>query len=71
MFHPIIQRSYVLLREERIARLRMLQHQAGHALEPQRRIYADCNARILRIVDDYPNRQVMDNLRHIAHNLSL
>ena len=34
----------------------MLQNQAGHAPEPQRRRYADRNARILRIVDDYPNR---------------
>ena len=57
----------VLLREERIARVRMLQNQVGHAPEPQRRRCADCNARILKFVDDYPNRQVMDYLRHIAH----
>ena len=50
----------VLLREERIVRVRMLQNQAGHAPEPQRRRYAECNAHILRIVDDYPNRQIMD-----------
>ena len=61
----------VLLREERIFRVRMFQNQAGHAPEPQRHRYADCNARILRIVDDYANRQVMDYLQHIAHNLSL
>ena len=36
----------VLLREERIVRVRMLQNQAGHAPEPQQRRYADCNARI-------------------------
>ena len=48
----------------------MLQNQAGHAPEPQRRRYADCNARILGTVDDYTNRQVMDYLRHIAHKLS-
>ena len=57
----------VLLREERIVRVRMLQNQVGHASEPQRRRCADCNARILKFVDDYPNRQVMDYLRHIAH----
>ena len=61
----------LLLREERIVRVRMLQNQAGHAPEPQRRRYADCNALILRIVDDYPNLQVMGYLRHIAHNLSM
>ena len=56
----------VLLREERIIWVRMLQNLAGHALEPQRRRYADYNARILRIVKDYPNY-----LQHIAHNLFL
>ena len=50
---------------------RMLQNQAGHAPEPQRRRYADFNARTLWIVDDYLNQHVMDYLRHIAHNLSL
>ena len=58
-----------LLREERIVRVRMLQNQPGYAPDPQRRRYVDCNARILRIADDYPNRQVMDYLRHIVHNL--
>ena len=57
----------VLLREERIVRVRMLQNQTGHAPEPQRRRYADCNVRILKFVDNYPNRQVMDYLRRIAH----
>ena len=61
----------ILLREERIVRVRILQNQAGHAPVPKRSRYADCNTRILTIVDDYPNRQVMDYLRHIAHNLSL
>ena len=49
-------------------RIRMLQNQAGYAPEPQRCRYVDCIARILIIADDYPNRQVMDYLRHIAHN---
>ena len=70
--HPTFRKFLdVLLREECIVRVRMLQNQAGHAPEPQRRRYADCNARILRTVDNYPNRQVMNYLRHIAHNLSL
>ena len=49
----------------------MLQDQAERTAKPQRRRSADCNARILRIVDDYRNRQVLDYLRHIVHNLSL
>ena len=39
--------------------------------EPQRRRYAECNARNLKIVNDHSKRQVMDYLRRIAHNLSL
>ena len=61
----------VLLREEHIVRVRMLQNQARHAPEPRRHRYADCNAFLLRIADDFPDRQVMDYLQHIAHNLSL
>ena len=61
----------VPLREERIVWVRMLQNRAGHATEPQWGRHAGCNPRILRIVDDYPNRQVMDSPWHIAHNLSL
>ena len=36
----------VLLREERIVRVRMLQNQTGRTPEPQRHKYADYNARI-------------------------
>ena len=49
----------------------MLQNQAGHAPELQRRRYTDINPRILRIANDYPHRQIMDYLRYIDHNLSL
>ena len=60
-----------LLIEERIVRVKMLQNQGRHAPEPRRRRYDDCNALFLRIADDYPDRQVMDYLQHIPHNLSL
>ena len=46
--------------------IRLLQNQGGHAPPPQRHRYADCNAHILRIIDDYPNRQILDYLRNIA-----
>ena len=67
------------LREERIVQVRMLQNQAGHAPEPQRRRYDDCNgactcfknARILRFVNNYPNCKIMEYLRNIAHKLFL
>lgn len=61
----------VIKKEEAIVRVSILQHLGGHPAPPARRRYADCNARILRIVDDYPNRQTIDYLRSIAHNLAL
>ena len=51
-------------------RIQLLQNQGGHAPSPQRYRYADCNARIPRIIDDYPNRPIVDYLGNIAHNLS-
>ena len=66
--HPMFWKFLDVLR---LVWVRMLQKQAGHAPEPQRRSYSDCNTRILRIVDDYQNRQVMDYLRNITHDFSL
>ena len=60
----------MLKAEERIVQVRALQNQAGHAPPAQRRRYTDCNARILRIIDDYPNQQRMDYLRHIAYKFN-
>ena len=59
------------MRVERIVPVRILEIQAGHAPEPQKRRYADCNACILRIANGYPNQQIMGYLQHVAHNLSL
>ena len=48
----------------------ILQNHDGHQPPPQRRRYADCNQPILQILDDDPNRQTINYLRSIAHNLS-
>ena len=60
----------VLKREEGIVRVSILQHLGGHHPPPQRRRYLDCNARIVRIIDDLRNRETLQYLRSIAHNLS-
>ena len=60
----------VLREEEGLGRVSIFQHLGGHPPQPARRRYLDCNRRILRIVDDFPNRQRMNYLRSIAHNLS-
>ena len=60
----------VLQKEETVVRVGILQNEGGHQPSPQRRRYVDCNQRILRIVDDFPNRQRIDYLRSIAHNLA-
>ena len=38
--------------------------QGGHQPPPQRRNYADCNLRILQILDDYPNHRPILTDKH-------
>ena len=69
--HPVFWKFLkVLQMEETVVRVGILQNEGGHEPPPQRRRYVDCNQRILRIVDDFPNRQRIDYLRSIAHNLA-
>ena len=69
--HPVFWKFLeVLQKEETVVRVGILQNEGGHEPPPQRRRYVDCNQRILRIVDDFPNRQRIDYLRSIAHNLA-
>ena len=60
----------VLKNEESVIRVDILQQLGGHVDPPRRARYIDCNARIVRIVDDYPNRELIPYLRAIAHNLT-
>ena len=53
-----------------LTRVQILHCLGGHAPPPQRRRYVDSSARILRIADDYPNREPSYYLQSIAHNLS-
>ena len=46
-----------LKRKESLTRVQILHCLGGHAPPPQRRRYVDSRTRILRIVDDYPNRE--------------
>ena len=46
----------VLKNEESVIRVDILQQLGGHVDSPRRARYINCNARIVRIVDDYPNR---------------
>ena len=60
-----------LKREESLTQVQILHCLGGHAPPLQRRRqYVDSSARILRIVDDYPNREPIYYLQSIAHNLS-
>ena len=47
------------------------QARAGHQPAPQRRRYLDSNQRIKNIVQDYHNRDIMQYLRGLAHNISM
>ena len=57
-------------REESLTRVQILHCVGGHAPLPQRRRYVDISARILRIADDYPNREPIYYLQSIVDNLS-
>ena len=61
----------VLKKEQNITRVEIFQAVGGHPPPAQRRRYLDCNSRILAIVDDYPNRAVIQYLRSISYNFSL
>ena len=43
---------------------------SGNIFRTSRKRYVDCKAWILKIVDGYSNRQVLDYLRNISHNLA-
>ena len=59
----------ILKREEGVVRATYLHNEGGHPPPHQRRRYADVDRRIINIVDDYPNREIIHYLRSISHNL--
>ena len=61
----------ILKREQNLAQVHMAQARAGHQPEPQRRRYQDSNQRILNIVQDFNNRDIIDYLRGIAFNIAM
>lgn len=70
--HPIFWKFLSILQnEESLKRVEIIQNLVGHPPLPQRRRYRDCNARILAVVDDYANRERIQYLRAIAHNIAL
>ena len=69
--HPVFWKFLeVLQKDETVVTVGILQNEGGHQPPPQRRKYVDCNQRILRIVDDFRDRQTIDYLRSIAHTLA-
>ena len=70
VYHPTLWKLIeVLKREESLVRTEIAQAVGGHPAPAQRRKYADSAQRILAIVNDYNNRQLLDYLRAIANNL--
>ena len=50
----------ILKREQNLVQVHIAQARAGHQPEPQRRRYQDSNQRILNIVKDFNNRDIID-----------
>ena len=70
VYHPTLWKLIdVLKREESLVRTEIAQAVGGHLAPAQRRRYADSAQRILRIVNDYNNRPMLNYLRAIANNL--
>ena len=61
----------ILKREQSLNYVNISQAQAGHQPEPQRRRYQDSNRRIKNIVQDNHNRDRLQYLRGLAHNISM
>ena len=58
-----------LKREENLSRVDILQANGRHRRPDQQRRYVDFKARIIAIVDDYLNRNRMNFLRDIDHDI--
>ena len=58
-----------LKKEENLPRVDILQADGEHRPPAQRRRHVDCNARIIAILDNYPNRDRMNFLRNTGHNI--
>ena len=61
---------FVLQKEENMIRISIVQHLAVHPAPSPMQSYLDSSCRILRILDDYPNRQTLHYLKTIANNLT-
>ncbi len=71
MQHPTVWKFIKKLKAEQQHRDKVIEGLvAGRAPAPKRRKYVDLNARIVTIVNDFANRNSIDYLRGIAHNLS-
>ena len=69
--HPNIWRFLgILKREQNINNAHMDQLLGGHEPPPQRKKYRDCNTRIVTIARDFYQRDALQYLRGVAHNIS-
>ena len=71
-YYPNIWRFLeVIIKEQGLTDVKLNQAQGGHLAPPQRRVYQDASQRLGVVVQDYPNRRILDFLRGIAHNFNL
>ena len=70
-YHPVFWKLLsALQKEENMIRISIVQHLTGHPAPPPWQLYLDSSQGILRIQDNYPNRQRLHYLGAIVHNLS-
>lgn len=70
--HPNIWRFLaVLQKEQSLSYVQLDQVLGGHVPPPRKRKYMDSNNRLVTISRDFANRNIVDYLRSIAHNISM
>ena len=70
--HPNIWKFLdVIMKEQGLTDVKLNQAQGGHVAPPQRRVYRNASRRLAVVVQDFPNRQILDFLRGVAYNFDL
>ena len=71
-YHPNFWKFIDILKhEQNLTQVNIAQARASHQPEPQHRRYLDSNQGIKNVIRDYRNRDIMQYLRGLAHNISM
>ena len=70
-FHPNVWKLLEVLKREQALTIATINQMLAGQPPPKRKRYHDSSNRIANIIQDFENRQVLDFLRYIAHNVQV